>query len=766
MVEIEQGNKESNQLSARVAEHATKEAKDAARLLSTLASTYDPESLLAACFVLMLSARGEASELTHGDVPAKLERLAYYLWSCPTPGDKAPTTEAVASAVEAASNLLSHTMLSQVFDPARWKDPVEGLLLHLSIDAQVVRGSAYPEQTSEEIRQIAGRFDNWFRSNIRATATELVQILWSVGWTGYVAVNEWLSRFSGGRGPRKKRHHRRRHTAGNTRHTEESSPHQRFSSKELERIAAEARQVVPVDREACELPDGSRPRPPAWDALISLIGLTRQCALEGKDFYVARRKPLIVLSDHRVLLPGLPNALDSLWEGLESFARVDPSLYARFQQTKADWLEERAVEYLQRVFGEKAVYRNLSYPDPDKPGEHANTELDVAVHWGPFLVLAEVKAKQFRLEGQLGDVGRLRSDLKANVDDAFQQARRARTYLASVAEAHFREVGTGRELCLRRDQLRRVYLVTVSLHLLGNAINRLANLRTLGLLEEEDYPWAVSLADLDIITRFVEGPDVFLHYLERRREVEREILFPLNDEIDLFGAYLHTRLHPSALPVPAGCYDQVWLTGFQIPFDEWVEWQRGTRKQPPEIKLKIPEAIRIVLRELRRRADDDAARWIAFALLALSENQLEALARALADIRRQVPIVGEFRRLVLSVEDMAISITVTADRPVEELRRRTGLRAAVEKYRRKVSRSIGFGIHLGQDEAPFDCCTWIDEPWAPDPRMEALIEREPPFFPAPGQKLPGRNAPCFCGSGRKFKKCCLAKMGTGRTNHW
>jgi hypothetical protein len=25
-------------------------------------------------------------------------------------------------------------------------------------------------------------------------------------------------------------------------------------------------------------------------------------------------------------------------------------------------------------------------------------------------------------------------------------------------------------------------------------------------------------------------------------------------------------------------------------------------------------------------------------------------------------------------------------------------------------------------------------------------------------KLPGRNEPCVCGSGKKFKKCCLPKI--------
>ena len=28
-------------------------------------------------------------------------------------------------------------------------------------------------------------------------------------------------------------------------------------------------------------------------------------------------------------------------------------------------------------------------------------------------------------------------------------------------------------------------------------------------------------------------------------------------------------------------------------------------------------------------------------------------------------------------------------------------------------------------------------------------------------KIPGRNDPCICGSGKKFKKCCLKKFEDG-----
>ena len=63
------------------------------------------------------------------------------------------------------------------------------------------------------------------------------------------------------------------------------------------------------------------------------------------------------------------------------------------------------------------------------------------------------------------------------------------------------------------------------------------------------------------------------------------------------------------------------------------------------------------------------------------------------------------------------------------------------------------------DAKPFECATWVEGPWEPDEEMEKAIKAEPDFRPAPGQKLPGRNEACICGSGKKFKKCCLRRFG-------
>jgi hypothetical protein len=89
--------------------------------------------------------------------------------------------------------------------------------------------------------------------------------------------------------------------------------------------------------------------------------------------------------------------------------------------------------------------------------------------------------------------------------------------------------------------------------------------------------------------------------------------------------------------------------------------------------------------------------------------------------------------------------------------------AVIEKYRHKAVKSIGLGVMVRDNSKPFHCVTWVEGPWEYDAKIEKFIQDEPPFIPAPGTKLPGRNDPCLCGSGKKFKKCCLPKIqATGR----
>lgn len=275
-----------------------------------------------------------------------------------------------------------------------------------------------------------------------------------------------------------------------------------------------------------------------WEGLISLIGLTRDGRKAMTDPIEVRQKSLFVLPDRRVILIDLANAMDALWDAFEKIAKSDDRFFdSQYQPKKAKWLEEQIVEYLAKIFPKVNIFSDLSYPDLTKTGK-ATAELDIAVSWGPFLVLVEAKAKQFRLESQLGDVGRLRTDIKKNVEDAFEQARRAAKYIADTPKPELTEIATGRKLLINKKKIQRTYLLTVSLHQLANLATRLAVFQDLGLFKDGEYPLSISLADLEFVTEFCDGPDVFLHYIQTRLDLQKTQQNLLIDELDFLGAYL------------------------------------------------------------------------------------------------------------------------------------------------------------------------------------------------------------------------------------
>ncbi len=40
---------------------------------------------------------------------------------------------------------------------------------------------------------------------------------------------------------------------------------------------------------------------------------------------------------------------------------------------------------------------------------------------------------------------------------------------------------------------------------------------------------------------------------------------------------------------------------------------------------------------------------------------------------------------------------------------------------------------------------------------QELLDNTPPVEPIKAEEKPGRNDPCPCGSGKKYKKCCALK---------
>ncbi len=495
-----------------------------------------------------------------------------------------------------------------------------------------------------------------------------------------------------------------------------------------------------------------------WEGLRDLIGLTPETRKKIEKPRDVQNRPVYYLSDDRLLFFDRASVYDSLFEAFDQLTRADQ----KFRDSKyiphlAKWVETEVSKYLSRIFPAEYVFTSVTYPDPDTKG--GETELDTAVLWPPFLLLGEVKGKQFRPRSRTGDPARLRDDLRANIEDAFTQASRATRFIESADIVQFKEKATGRILAIRRRDLQRVFPISITLHHFAGLTTQLAWLKNIGLFKDSAYPWSVSLGDLDIITRFADTPDVFLHYIQRRFDLQRSEKNIMADELDLFGTYLDSRLHPSqfwdSTTEDGRAPTLFMISGGSERFDEWHEAELGRREKHPDIKLDFPPRLTEVLRELRIRKDD-ASRWIAFALLDLSPGAVSAIERTLDDVRRNARPDGRVMRVTFKDNDLTVTIMASRGLRSEELKRQAVFRINLEKYRHRTSASLLIAIDADDSKFPFEHALWAEGRWVREEVFEKHLAGEGPKALI-GDSLPGRNDPCFCGSGKKFKRCCIGK---------
>jgi hypothetical protein len=688
-----------------VFERLNKELKESAQKakdeLESLAQSVSAERLFVAVTAYMSIAPAELiSEVTHGTVSAESELLAFYLF--PFFGGSAINEISpfqVNECVRALEDLFRAEIAKGAYpDSTSTQTPADLLSRDVQRQARIVRGSAYQEQTAEEIKAVQGYFDSWFEAKVGISPTRALAILWAIAEARQAAVTSFM----------KDAHEYAEGVRMEWRRAKKERPKRRdeFQQRVLSTFRKDQDAWVfgRVQRQSQLAPDQlptslaslkSLSPPPSekeCEGLLSLIGFTGDRRKGMSDPIEVRQKPLFVMPDGRVVLIDLANTMDALWDAFEQVAKSDYRFFdSQYQPKKAKWLEERVVEYLAKIFPKANLYCGLSYPDLTKT-EKATAELDIAVSWGSFLVLVEAKAKQFRLESQLGDVGRLRTDIKKNVEDAFEQARRAAEYIANTPKPEFTELTTGRKLLVDKNKIERTYLLTVSLHQLANLATRLAVFRDLGLFKDGEYPLSIGLADLELVTEFCDGPDVFLHYIETRLAVQEKQQNILIDEPDFLGAYLDTRFQEERLfrGRKKEEFNLIWVSGFSDVFDAWMMYKRGDLAQAPEIKLNVPPEIREILAELRTRTDDDA-RWIAFTLLGMSDEGLGVIARAFRGVRSATLTPGRFRRLIHQVGDTVISVVASLDQPSDRLSARTQMITE--------SKNIGVKLQRASDSA-------------------------------------------------------------------
>ena len=720
---------------------------------------YNSVSLMSCVYALLLGKWLSRNFDRDGELATViLEWFAFYLYPHFNSEPEKPDFQRCNEIVDLLYELLNLRPLTKLSIENEQEDLDEETALrnqvrrNILMETELVRSSAYAVQTKEEIIEIQGEYSVQFDSLIAISPSRAVAILYAIASAHLRVLNSEKPNIQLKGTEVEEDWIRIRRQQPKDRTKQESDFYSLFRNKDsafeygfnkgLFEIGAQF--SVGIDDIELEV----IPTQVEWDALINLIGLSQDLIGDIETRIEVAPRPLYVLDDKRVLLLDIGNALDALWQSFDSIAKGNPNFGNTYSKTKGEWLESKTKDSVSQLFPEKSIYVGLTYPDPNK-GQGATTELDMAIKWGPYLMLFELKAKQFRIESQQGDINKFRNDIKKNVVQAFFQAERATKYIDQNNIVVFKEKDSSRELRIDKSKLEKVFLLTISQHYLAGFASQLRQLQSLNLFQNNEYPISMSIACLELITSVCESPEVFIHYLHKRQMLLLSDKKVLGDELDIFGNYLSTRLSEKEFRE----FDSIAFPDYRTNFEENLIRANNKPSDMQKFVIDIPPIAKEIFNYLRLISIKDA-----FMLLDQTDEVLVTLDQVVQRVcNTDYPPIGMTNEIPAMVDNTLILVRGSQVLSQIEISRGLALRLKIEKYKRKIDTVIGVGIDLTQTNLSIESCQILSSEWTFDIELEKIISSEAENSRG-FSRLHGKNKPCPCNSGKKYKHCCMPKV--------
>ena len=472
------------------------------------------------------------------------------------------------------------------------------------------------------------------------------------------------------------------------------------------------------------------------------------------DHNLAVSAPLIALGGERYAILQHYAPVEALYEAPMFWMYADKGYRATAAANRGDFTEAFTHQRLIDVFGAANVHRGLNI---DRAKGERVGEIDILVEFGGRLLLVQAKSKRLTIAARRGDERSLRSDFKAAVQDAYDQARTCAEALLDpgVVISH----ANGRPFALSHPP-RKIYPICLVADHYPSLVFQTDRFLAKRDLDRVAQPIVTDIFALDAIAELLDRPVRFLGYCELRDRFGDRLIYThelvllachvrqnlwidervgglmLDDSItgSLEIAMLARRRGIAGATTPTGP-----LTAFAgTPFDGMLK-RIEDRPEPPLVDL-------------------------ALFMLEASGNSVKAYNDGVALIVDQAR--KDLRQHDFSLAMGSEGLTVhTSFADPGEVRDRLEQHVEARKYACRADR--WFGLFLDPpDGIPIVGFT-LAFPWEEDAdraMLAGFLLKSGPRLALPASlerlmrgtirgKL-GRNDPCPCGSGRKYKKCC------------
>lgn len=475
------------------------------------------------------------------------------------------------------------------------------------------------------------------------------------------------------------------------------------------------------------------------------------------DFNTVCATPLLRIPSGEVLSLQPYALAEAIYDTPFYWMAQDKDYLPVLSKHRGEFTEEFVAQRLGLVFGTEHVYANV-----DILGTKGATagEIDVLVVWGDRAIVVQAKSKRLTLEARKGNDQVIRDDFKKSVQDAYDQAVQCAQCLDG--KRFTLTAADGRQVALPY-KLKEIYIFcVVSDHYPALSFQARQFLKT-ATVPRVQPPLVLDVFTIDAMTEMLQSPLHFLSYVNRRANYADQLL--ASQELTILAYHLTHNLWISP---------EVDLMHLGDDFSAGLDIAMAARRTgtpgaatPDGILTRFNKTtLGRIVKDIETRPDP-ATIELGFLLLTLSEDAFKDISRSIDRLAACARADGKHHDLTFGFGANGSGLTIHCNADPASIAG-PRLRSYCERRKYKERASKWFGLCMSPKGPNVRFGISLSYPWEQSDAMdEATRDMRTPESPAEvykalfrgktRRKKIGRNEPCPCGSGLKYKKCCLGK---------
>jgi len=469
------------------------------------------------------------------------------------------------------------------------------------------------------------------------------------------------------------------------------------------------------------------------------------------DFNITNAYPLIDIGNQEYLLFQNYSLAEALYETPFYWMGSDKAYVNEAMCNRGEFTEEFSAERLELVFGKHRVFKNVNIIDSKK---QKAGEIDVLVVFANRAIVLQAKSKRLTLESKKGNDSCIKDDFKKSIQDSYNQGLVCSKLLY---DENYKFIdASDNEINIPR-QFKEIYIFcVVSDHypaLSFQARQFLKYEQTECILP----PFVMDVFLLDVMTEFLQSPLRLLNYVNRRTLYSEKL--HASHELTILSYHLKKNLWFEDK------YNFVQL-GDDISAD--LDLAMMVRREgmlgdptPDGILTRfMGTTIGDIIQQIEE-LEEPATIDLGFMFLMLSEDTVVEVSNGINHLARMAKIDKKHHDLTVEIGAGSTGLTIHCNNDsLNVAAQRLKDHCEKRKYMQKADN--WFGICVKPDDISLRFGLELDYHWVKTDEMENVTKDLPKGqrninfgTKVRSDRKIGRNEPCPCGSGKKYKKCCL-----------